>query len=158
MRMDTPRPLRICVISTMPFSLWPFCALARYWTVSVYRPTQERPPAVIVNPNSKSTPPEKQRSLGAPYPRFPVDVGGANELHAAFRGESRTRCCLSEPLAGNPGISLLLARCGSTTTLNRKLCGRPRSREKRVRYGATQTSWSPCTLTAEEFRETFDAG
>jgi hypothetical protein len=40
-------------------------------------------------------------------PGFPVNVGEANVLHAAFREESRTRGCLSEPLAGNPGVSLL---------------------------------------------------
>ncbi len=40
-------------------------------------------------------------------PGFPVELGGADELHAAFLKESRTRVCPSEPLAGNPGISLV---------------------------------------------------
>jgi hypothetical protein len=62
-------------------------------------------------------------------PGFPVDVSGANGLHAAFREESRTRGCRVEPLAGSPGILLLLAICGSTTAVSGKLCGRPTSRQ-----------------------------
>jgi hypothetical protein len=36
-------------------------------------------------------------------PGFPVKVGGVDELHAAFRKESRTRGCWIEPRTGNPG-------------------------------------------------------
>ena len=62
-------------------------------------------------------------------PGFPVDLGGANRLHAAFREENRTRGCRSEPLAGNPGISLL--RCGSTPALNLGLRGTHVSKARR---------------------------
>ena len=36
-------------------------------------------------------------------PGFPVEVGGAGELHAAFRNESSIRGCLRRCVAGNPG-------------------------------------------------------
>jgi hypothetical protein len=36
-------------------------------------------------------------------PGFPVKVGGVDELHAAFRKESRTSGCWIEPRTGNPG-------------------------------------------------------
>ena len=37
------------------------------------------------------------------YPGFPVEVGGAGELHAAFFTESRTRVRVQRYVAGNPG-------------------------------------------------------
>src|ERR1700692_18912 len=37
------------------------------------------------------------------YPEFPVEVGGADEFHAAFLNESRTRGPVRRSEAGNPG-------------------------------------------------------
>jgi hypothetical protein len=37
------------------------------------------------------------------YPGFPVDIGGAGELHAAYLTESRTRGRFQCSVAGNPG-------------------------------------------------------
>jgi hypothetical protein len=44
-------------------------------------------------------------------PRFPVEIGGVAELHAAFREESRTRGCVPEPRNRKFGIELELAAC-----------------------------------------------
>jgi hypothetical protein len=43
-------------------------------------------------------------------PGFPVKVGGVDELHAAFRKESRTRGCWIEPRTGNPGQGNILTQ------------------------------------------------
>jgi periplasmic divalent cation tolerance protein len=44
-------------------------------------------------------------------PRFPVEIGGVAELHAAFREKSRTRGCVPEPCNRKFGIELELAAC-----------------------------------------------
>ena len=41
------------------------------------------------------------RSLG--FPRFPVELGGVDEPHAAFLNESRTRGRVESSAVGNPG-------------------------------------------------------
>ena len=43
------------------------------------------------------------QTMGAPSPRFPVGIGGINELHAAFLTESRTRNAGWGRAVGNPG-------------------------------------------------------
>jgi hypothetical protein len=40
-------------------------------------------------------------------PGFPVDLVGADELHAAFLNESRTRGRWWHPVAGNPGSPIV---------------------------------------------------
>ena len=59
-----------------------------------------------------SLPPEYDVTI--PRPTYHALCGPSDcvdELHAAFRNESRTRGCCLVPRTGNPGISLL--RCGN---------------------------------------------
>jgi hypothetical protein len=51
-------------------------------------------------------------SPGAHPPGFPVRLGGVNELHAAFREESRTRCHGWGRAVGNPGSFAFFAKGG----------------------------------------------
>jgi hypothetical protein len=56
-------------------------------------------------------------------PGFPVKPVGVDELHAAFLDESRTRGRCLVPRTGNPGISLVFARCGIPPMLTAKCIG-----------------------------------
>jgi hypothetical protein len=56
--------------------------------------------------------------MGAPHPGFPVKFVGADELHAAFLNESRTRGRWLVSRKGNPGISLVFREMWGTAALS----------------------------------------
>jgi hypothetical protein len=58
-------------------------------------------------------------------PGFPVNLGGAAKLNAAFLNESRTRGRLLVPRTGNPGISLVFREMWETTAPYLQLSTRP---------------------------------
>jgi hypothetical protein len=56
-------------------------------------------------------------------PGFPVKFVGVDQLHAAFRNESRTRGRCLVPRTGNPGISLVSREIWDPTNLSLQLSG-----------------------------------
>jgi hypothetical protein len=56
--------------------------------------------------------------LGAPHPRFPVELGGFRALHAPFLKERRTRGALHCSVQEIRGISLVFREMWDTTNLN----------------------------------------
>ena len=57
------------------------------------------------------------QSLGAPYPRFPVECRGFREPHAPFLNERRTRGLVRGSVQEIRGISLVFREMWDTTAL-----------------------------------------
>ncbi len=67
-------------------------------------------------------------TTGAPYLRFPVRLGGSDDLHAPFLNERRTRDSVWRHVQEIRGISLVFREMWETTPLDRKS---PRTRQSR---------------------------
>jgi hypothetical protein len=59
--------------------------------------------AIVPSSHGASALLHRQRKLGAPLPRFPVEACGVDTLHAPFLNERRTRGSLWHGVAGNRG-------------------------------------------------------